>query len=50
MQKAKHNGAENLLIAEGDMISIEQTPVTAIFDTASKLFHLTVGVTGNNFF
>jgi polysaccharide export outer membrane protein len=50
MQQAKHNGAENLLIAEGDMISIEQTPATAIFDTASKLFHLTIGVTGNNFF
>jgi polysaccharide export outer membrane protein len=50
MQKAKHNGNENLLLAEGDMISIEQTPATAVFDTAAKLFHLTIGVTGNNFF
>lgn len=50
MQRAKHDGQENLLLAEGDMISIEQTPVTAVFDTLSKLFHLTIGVTGNNFF
>ena len=50
MQNAKHNGAENLLLAEGDMVSIEQTPATAIFDTVTKFFHMTLGVTGNNFF
>jgi polysaccharide biosynthesis/export protein len=50
MQRAKHDGQENLLLAEGDMISIEQTPATAVFDTLSKLFHLTIGVTGNNIF
>jgi polysaccharide export outer membrane protein len=50
MQRAKHDGQENLILAEGDMISIEQTPATAVFETLSKLFHLTVGVSGNNFF
>lgn len=50
MQRAKHDGQENLILAEGDMISIEQTATTAMFDTLSKLFHLTIGVTGDNFF
>jgi polysaccharide export outer membrane protein len=50
MQRAKHNGQENLILAEGDMVSIEQTPATAVFDSLTKLFHLTVGVTGTNFF
>lgn len=50
MQRSKHNGMENLLIMEGDLVSIEQTPATAVLDVVSKLFHLTVGVTGNNFF
>jgi polysaccharide export outer membrane protein len=50
LQRAKHDGQENLILAEGDMVSIEQTPATAVLDTLSKLFHLTVGVSGNNFF
>jgi polysaccharide export outer membrane protein len=50
LERAKHNGQENLILMEGDLVSIEQTPATAVFDTASRLFHLTIGVTGNNFF
>ena len=50
LERAKHDGQENLILAEGDLVTIEQTPVTAVFETVSKLFHLTVGVTGNNFF
>jgi polysaccharide biosynthesis/export protein len=50
MQRAKHDGLENLVMAEGDMVSIEQTPATAVFDTATKLFHMTIGVSGNSFF
>ncbi|QEG36651.1 polysaccharide biosynthesis/export family protein [Bythopirellula goksoeyrii] len=50
MQKAKQDGAENLLMAEGDMISIEQTPITAVYDALGKFMHLTVGVSGNSFF
>lgn len=50
MQKAKQDGKENLLMAEGDMISIEQTPITAVYDALGKFMHLTVGVSGNSFF
>jgi polysaccharide export outer membrane protein len=50
LERAKHDGQENLILAEGDLVTIEQTPATAVFDTASKLFHLTVGVAGDNFF
>ncbi len=50
MQRAKHDGQENLVLSEGDMVSIEQTPTTAVFDTLSRLFHLTIGVTGNGIF
>jgi polysaccharide export outer membrane protein len=50
MERAKHNGQENLILMEGDLVSIEQTPATAVFDSVTKLFHLTVGVTGSNFF
>jgi polysaccharide biosynthesis/export protein len=50
LERAKHNGQENLVLMEGDLVTIEQTPATAVFDTASRLFHLTIGVTGNNFF
>jgi polysaccharide biosynthesis/export protein len=50
MQRAKHDGQENLLLAEGDMISIEQTPATAVFDTLSKLFHISMGITDPSFF
>ena len=50
MQRAKHDGRENLILAEGDMVSIEQTPATAVFDTLSKLFNLTIGVSGGNVF
>ncbi len=50
MQQAKYNGQENLILIEGDLVSIEQTPVTAVFDTFKSLFNLTIGVTGNNLF
>ena len=50
MQRAKHDGQENLILMEGDLVSIEQTPATAVLDSMTKLFHLTFGVTGTNFF
>jgi polysaccharide biosynthesis/export protein len=50
MQRAKHDGQENLLLAEGDMVSIEQTPATAVFDTFSKLFHITMGISDSTIF
>lgn len=50
MERAKHNGQENLILMEGDLVSIEQTPATAVLDSLTKLFHVTLGVTGTNFF
>jgi polysaccharide biosynthesis/export protein len=50
MERAKHDGQENLVLVEGDLVSIEQTPVTAVFDSFSRLFHLTIGVSGGSFF
>lgn len=50
MRQAKHNGAENLLLAEGDMVSLEQTPVTAVVDTLTKMFHMTIGLTNRAVF
>ncbi len=43
---AKHNGAENIRLAAGDTITIEQTPATAIVDTLSKLIRFSVGLAG----
>ncbi|QEG36173.1 polysaccharide biosynthesis/export family protein [Bythopirellula goksoeyrii] len=50
MQKAKQDGAENLLLAEGDLISIEQTPQTAVYEAFSRFMNLTIGVSGSSFF
>jgi polysaccharide export outer membrane protein len=50
MQRAKHDGQENLVLTEGDMVSIEQTPATAALDSLSRVIRLTVGVSGNNIF
>jgi len=43
---AKRNGAENLRLAAGDTITIEQTPATAVVDTLSKLIRFSVGLAG----
>lgn len=50
IQKAKQDGQENLLLAEGDMVSIEQTPATAVYDALGRFMHFTIGVSGNSFF
>lgn len=44
ISKAKQNGLENLRLAAGDTITIEQTPSTAIVDTVGKFFRLSFGV------
>ena len=44
--KCKHNGQENLRIAAGDMISVENTPTTTFFDTFTRLIHMTIGISG----
>ncbi len=46
LSEAKHNGAENIRLAAGDTITIEQTPATTVVDTLSKLIRFSVGIAG----
>ena len=46
LRKAKTNGLENLRLAAGDTISVEQTPETVIVDVFTKLIRFSVGVAG----
>ncbi len=48
--KAKQNGLENLRLAVGDTITIEQTPVTAVVDTLGKFFRFSFGVASRTVF
>lgn len=45
---AKRSGAENLVLAPGDAISVEQTPATAVVDTFRDLFRMTFGIAGRS--
>lgn len=45
--KAKRDGRENLRLTSGDLVSVESTPATMLFDTASTLFRTTIGIGGN---
>lgn len=45
--RAKRDGAENLILQSGDLVSVESTPATAALDTFSTLFRITMGVGGN---
>jgi polysaccharide export outer membrane protein len=44
---AKRNGQENLLLAAGDVVSIEQTPATVVVDSLTKLLRFSVGLAGS---
>ncbi|MCA9259159.1 MAG: SLBB domain-containing protein [Planctomycetales bacterium] len=44
LREAKRNGAANLVMAPGDMVSIEQTPATAMVDAFNRVIRLTFGV------
>jgi polysaccharide export outer membrane protein len=44
LSAAKRNGRENLLLGPGDVVSVEQTPATAVVDTFMKLFRMSFGV------
>ncbi len=46
ISEAKRNGAENIRLAAGDTITIEQTPITAVVDTLSRLIRFSVGFAG----
>jgi polysaccharide export outer membrane protein len=41
--KAKRLGDENLLLAAGDLVSVESTPATMTVDTVSKFFRIALG-------
>jgi len=43
---AKYNGDENIRLAAGDTITIEQTPMTTVVDTLSKLIRFSFGFAG----
>ena len=45
--KAKHNGDENLLLAPGDLVTVESTVTTAVVDTARNFFRVAIGLSGN---
>lgn len=40
ISKAKENGAANLLLTEGDIVSIEETPATVALDTIRTFFRI----------
>ncbi len=48
MSKAKKNGLENIRLAAGDTVSIEQTPATVVVDTFNKLFRVSLGLAGRS--
>ena len=50
LSKAKQNGLENLRLASGDTITIEQTPTTALVDSIRHFFRLSYGVASNSVF
>lgn len=45
--QAKKDGSENLILQAGDLVSVESTATTAVFDTFTTLFRVTMGVGGN---
>ncbi len=48
LAEAKRNGAENIRLAAGDTITIEQTPVTTVVDTFTKLIRFSFGFAANS--
>ncbi len=49
ISQAKQNGLENLRLAAGDTITIEQTPSTAIVDVVRQFFRFSFGVASTAF-
>ncbi len=44
LSAAKRNGRENIRLAPGDTVSIEQTPTTVVVDTFRQIFRVSFGV------
>jgi len=47
ISKAKHDGEENLRLAEGDLVSVEETMSTMTIETISKFFRVAFGLNGS---
>ena len=47
LASAKRKGNENLILAPGDLVSVEATLPTMIFDTANNFFRVAIGLSGN---
>lgn len=47
LARAKKDGAENLILQAGDLVSVESTPATVALKTFESLFRVTMGVGGN---
>jgi polysaccharide biosynthesis/export protein len=47
LSDAKRNGADNLRLAAGDLVSVEATAATLVFDTATNFFRVAIGLSGN---
>ncbi len=47
LSKAKTNGQENLILAPGDLISVESTLATTVLTGFKDLFRVTMGVSSN---
>jgi len=47
LARAKKDGAENLILQAGDLVSVESTPATVAVDAVSTFFRITMGVGGN---
>jgi polysaccharide export outer membrane protein len=45
--RAKRDGDENLRLAEGDLVSVEETMSTMAVDTVSKFFRVALGLNGS---
>jgi polysaccharide export outer membrane protein len=43
VREAKANGAANLRLAPGDIVSVEETPVTMVFSTLQQVVRIAVG-------
>ena len=50
IREAKQNGLENLRLTAGDTITVEQTPATAVVDTAEKFFRFSLGIASSSVF
>jgi polysaccharide biosynthesis/export protein len=47
LSKAKQDSEENMRLAEGDLISVEETMTTMAVDTVSKFFRIAFGINGS---